>query len=790
MSKRIKYLLVSMLLLFSLTGCNHKKLNNYNEEIYRIYELAKEDGYQGTYEEWLDSIKGEKGDKGDKGNPGEPGKDGSSPLLTIGSNGNWYINGLDTGVKAQGEQGVQGETGPQGQPGKDGVDGHTPLITIGENGNWFVDGIDTGVKAQGSVGESGKDGKTAEFRINEGYLEWKYTIDTEWTRLFKLNSNVSETVKVKYVYDYEDELDQNGNPIPIKYEEVEVPLGNIKEPTDVTKEGYRFKGWMYYDEYDKEYKLWKFNYYSLSTDITLYALWEKEYTVTFVGFNGEVIKQEKVVYGETVDCPKISAQEGLRICWTNNESEYSNTYTLDENSDVTLTAKIALHSRNLIVYTNSSSVNNMQDVASKFEEKFPSWTIEIVNKGSYEDVKNALFFSLDNGTQPDLAICYPDHVATYIRYGKVVDMSQYIDNQNQLTVLQPDGGSLTEVTYGDIVGYTSTEKADFVTSYFNEGYASNYDNYASYGYDATDILTMPYQKSTDILYYNADALIELGYYTEVNGEKVANAPKTWDELWEICYAAKAKWPNSTPFAHDSESNWFITMCKQSGWDYTSAESPYYLFNNENTQNWLSELKGYYDNGLITTFQMNPYGYSSTLYKEGKENGCIFAIGSSAGAKYQNPETNFKWGISSIPGVEKSDGSINNSALSQGPSLVMFESNQPNAGERALMTWQYVKMLLEAENQANIAGLSGYLPVRYSSFDVPSYKKLLEDESDFVVSSVLCAKSMYDCYFISPLFNGSLIAREQVGSALLNALSGCKTPEKALEDALNECYLYS
>ena len=25
-----------------------------------------------------------------------------------------------------------------------GVDGHTPVITIGDNGNWFIDGVDTG----------------------------------------------------------------------------------------------------------------------------------------------------------------------------------------------------------------------------------------------------------------------------------------------------------------------------------------------------------------------------------------------------------------------------------------------------------------------------------------------------------------------------------------------------------------------------------------------------------------------------------------------------------------------
>ena len=71
----------------------------------------------------------------------------------------------------QGIQGVQGETGEQGVPGKDGIDGedgHTPVITIGENGNWYIDGVDTGVSAkgeqgvQGEVGPQGPQGETGE----------------------------------------------------------------------------------------------------------------------------------------------------------------------------------------------------------------------------------------------------------------------------------------------------------------------------------------------------------------------------------------------------------------------------------------------------------------------------------------------------------------------------------------------------------------------------------------------------------------------------------------------------
>ena len=54
--------------------------------------------------------------------------------------------------------GEQGPVGPQGEQGIQGEPGHTPNIAIGENGNWFIDGVDTGVKAEGKDGEPGPQG--------------------------------------------------------------------------------------------------------------------------------------------------------------------------------------------------------------------------------------------------------------------------------------------------------------------------------------------------------------------------------------------------------------------------------------------------------------------------------------------------------------------------------------------------------------------------------------------------------------------------------------------------------
>lgn len=130
-------------------------------------ELRVEGGYiQWKYDadsDWqnliaLSALQGIKGDKGDKGDPGE---DGDTPY--IGDNGNWWIGGVDTGIKAEGSDGADGSDGSDGKDGQDGKDGEdgkdglTPYI--GSNGNWWIGTTDTGIKAAGVHGADGKDGK-------------------------------------------------------------------------------------------------------------------------------------------------------------------------------------------------------------------------------------------------------------------------------------------------------------------------------------------------------------------------------------------------------------------------------------------------------------------------------------------------------------------------------------------------------------------------------------------------------------------------------------------------------
>lgn len=88
------------------------------------YEIAVELGYEGTEEQWIASLKGEDGDPG------------TTPH--IGQNGNWFIGDTDTEVLARGTNGV------------------TPHI--GDNGHWYIGDTDTEVVAEGQDGADGEDG--------------------------------------------------------------------------------------------------------------------------------------------------------------------------------------------------------------------------------------------------------------------------------------------------------------------------------------------------------------------------------------------------------------------------------------------------------------------------------------------------------------------------------------------------------------------------------------------------------------------------------------------------------
>lgn len=155
-------------------------------------------------------LKGADGDPGADGEPGVAGKDGVSPTVStseidggtrvtitdgtgehtfdvmngldggeaatpeIGDNGNWFINGEDTGKPSRGETGADGTPGDKGDPGADGADGFSPTVQVtdgdgthtvtitdkdGDHSFTINDGADGEPGEKGADGEPGKNGE-------------------------------------------------------------------------------------------------------------------------------------------------------------------------------------------------------------------------------------------------------------------------------------------------------------------------------------------------------------------------------------------------------------------------------------------------------------------------------------------------------------------------------------------------------------------------------------------------------------------------------------------------------
>ena len=124
------------------------------------YEIAKENGFNGTEAEWLASLKGATGAPGADGKNGE---DGKTPY--VGDNGNWYIGADDTGKPsrgAKGEKGEKGDTGAQGIQGEQGIQG-----VQGEKGEKGDTGAQGPQGLQGPPGAAGADGKTPNITIGD-----------------------------------------------------------------------------------------------------------------------------------------------------------------------------------------------------------------------------------------------------------------------------------------------------------------------------------------------------------------------------------------------------------------------------------------------------------------------------------------------------------------------------------------------------------------------------------------------------------------------------------------------
>ena len=427
-------------------------------------------------------------------------------------------------------------------------------------------------------------------------------------------------------------------------------------------------------------------------------------------------------------------------------------YTGDVQINGDPTAAVAYDGSPVTIQFYHTMGKNLQGVLTTYIEKFqkiyPNITIEHKQQGGYPDLRNQITTELSGGNAPHIAYCYPDHVALYNKSKAVATLDDFI--ASTATVTRADGTT-------EVMGLTQAGANEFVRGYYEEGRA----------YGDGKMYTLPYSKSTEVLYYNKTFFTKHGL----------EVPTTWDEMETVMEQIIQIDPDCIPLGYDSEANWFITMCEQLNTPYTSSEDgKKFLFDVSTNHEFVGRLRDWYQKGYVTTEEI--YGaYTSDLFTQtdATQTKSYMCIGSSAGASYQCPDPYtdengqvvypFEVGVALPPQINPEQPKV----ISQGPSLCMFKKS--NKQEMAA-TWLFMKFLTtDLDLQAEFSATSGYAPV-IKNLDTKNstYAEVLATADANENLQATCVKQCLkqeNAMFVSPAFVGSSGARDEVGILIQN-----------------------
>jgi len=186
--KKIVWIGVLLFLGFFLSGCNLFREEEIEEpdeltmQLQAIYDKAvAAEAFDGTYEEWLESVRGPEG---------LPGEDGREIVLRVAEGHiQWQYAG-----EAEWTDLVELAllVGPKGETGEDGSE--VVMQVSDTHIQWRHDGDDVWNDLVsldlliGSRGEDGQDGKEVLFRVYDDHIQWQYAGTPGWIDLVELAS--------------------------------------------------------------------------------------------------------------------------------------------------------------------------------------------------------------------------------------------------------------------------------------------------------------------------------------------------------------------------------------------------------------------------------------------------------------------------------------------------------------------------------------------------------------------------------------------------------------------------
>ena len=360
---------------------------------------------------------------------------------------------------------------------------------------------------------------------------------------------------------------------------------------------------------------------------------------------------------------------------------------------------------------NQNLEETLQDLTGKFMTENPNIKVTLQNQSSYPELQQKIIATSGSPKNlPTMTQAYSAWLIDQINDGLVLDLKPYIENEE-----------IKFDNYEDIL------------EGFRKG--SNIDG---------KIYGLPFNKSTEVIWYNKTLFNELNLQVPTTYEEFANVAKTITEKKGIVGAG-----------FDSLNIFYTTFLKNENVDFDNKVDVTGEASVKAVNYYLDGIKnGYFRIAGTDAFLSGPFA-SETLG---------MYVGSNAGESFVKNAVNnkFEVGVAAFPAKR---------SIQQGTDLFVFANATP---EQRTAAYEYLKFLTSTESQIAWSKATGYIPVRQSAIDSEEYQN-----SDSLLPKML--KENNRELYTNPLVKGASGALNEVATLLEGVLSDVNSDVKAKLD---------
>ncbi|ELK43940.1 ABC transporter substrate-binding protein [Brevibacillus agri] len=367
-------------------------------------------------------------------------------------------------------------------------------------------------------------------------------------------------------------------------------------------------------------------------------------------------------------------------------------------------------------------------MAEEFNKANPGITVKPVYTGSYQDTTTKIQAAVQGKTPPDVAVMLSTELHTMMDMDAILPLDEFIAK---------DGGS------------------EYVNDFFPGFLANSQVDGKTY--------SIPFQRSTIVLYYNKEAFKEVGLDPE-------KPPATWEELAE--YASKltkdGRWGLEIPSS--GFTYWmYQALALQNGKNLMTEDGKKVFFdtpeNVEALQYWVDLAKKHkaMPEGVIE------WATVPSDFLEGKTAMMFHTTGNLTNVKNN---AKFDFGVAFLP-AKKNFGSPTG-----GGNFYMFKGTDTKKQEAA---WKFIRFMTEPKRAAQWSIDTGYVATRKSAYEEEIMKQYVKD---FPAAAVARDQLEYGHAEFSTHNNGKVTKalNDNLQAVITGKASAAEALKKAQEEA--------